>query len=617
MLPVWTTLLENLVFLMFVSPLVGAGLIVASAGWGRETVRRSALTNAVLTFLLGVLMVVHYDPNAKTESGGPRTYQMVTALRWLAEERLVPSQQAPSSLAAPADFDVEVIGPNVQLAFGVDGISLWLMALTALMMIPAVLSGPVERHQHPAAFYALLLLLESGLIGLFGAIDVVVFAACWEATLLPMLFLLGRWGGFERRRLVRKFFVFQLTGSLFVLAGLIGLVLVVSVLTRATSASSTAATFAVPALTDRLSGLAATADPAVARYWSQESPWIFLCLLLGLVIRLPVVPLHTWLPAANAEAPTALSLLLTGSALSAGGYGIVRFVLPFFSAQCLATAGVLTGLGLLGAVYAALLAVAQDDVKRRAAYASLSQLSLCVVGLFSLNAVAVTGGLLLLIGHGLAFGTISFLIGVRKRWERSQDVGAVSGVTGPHRHWNGLFLVAVFAAVGVPGLSGFAGLTLLLLGVLEGIPGSGGNALGAFVGLLAALLAAAAFITSREWRVERPEAGGPMSDERLGVSGSRLSARWDVSPFEKTVLTVLTALMLGIGLDPQFFISRMQPAVSRTLSAYTATASANDEELNQTRMKQSPVVNTRRGGNEVIGISPHPLVSLSSHCASP
>src|SRR5579872_133825 len=350
--------------LMVLLPLVGAGLVLLAARQGREQVRRFALVAVVLTFALSLIVVANYDPDRRDASGRPQLIQMQTNLPW------VGSIDAQGKYIGP--------GPDIQFALGVDGLSLWLIGLSALLMIPSVLVSWEAVRDRAAAFYALMLVLEAGLIGVFAAQDIILFYVFFEFTLIPLFFMVGIWGGHDRRFAARRFFIYTLAGSLLTFLGLLFIVLAYSWISPGHEL-----TFSIPTLTEGISRLTHT-DPLAARFWSDVGPWIFLALFAGFAVKVPLFPVHTWLPLAHVEAPTAGSVLLAGVLLKIGSYGFLRFALPLVPDASLALGAPLIGtLAVIGILYGAWCAYAQDDFKKLVAYSSVSHLGYCMLGLFA------------------------------------------------------------------------------------------------------------------------------------------------------------------------------------------------------------------------------------------
>jgi NADH:ubiquinone oxidoreductase subunit 4 (subunit M) len=309
----WNSLAQNFTFLVFLLPLMGAGLVIASSGLGIHVVRRTAMINAILTLLLTTLLVCHYDRRKAADPKERETIQMVSSLRWLGAGEL-PTTNAPSAHGekerASAN-DRVIAGPDIRLAVGVDGVSLWLILLTAVLMIPAVFAGRDVDRKQPAVFYAQLLLLEASLIGLFASLDVVLFGICLEATSLFLFLLIGGWGGYERRRVVRKYLVCNLCGSLLILLGLIAIVVAHSLMTASPAAVSQP-TFSIPRLVREIP-LAAMHSAAAGHYWSGVSPWIFLACCSGLPSRRRWFPFTHGCPRQTTKLPRRSACCLSES----------------------------------------------------------------------------------------------------------------------------------------------------------------------------------------------------------------------------------------------------------------------------------------------------------------
>jgi len=598
----WLALSQNLAFMLLLLPIVGAALVLATSGLGLASIRRTAVTNAVLTLLLALLLVGNYDQSKASDPQSPQPIQMVSSLRWVGEAVEAPAVGAAAGAQNdPAAAEAwRIAGPDIRLAVGVDGVSLWLITLSAVLMLPAVLAGRDADAKNPAAFYALLLLLQASVIGLFAALDVVLFCICLESCSLLLFFLIGIWGGYNRRRVVRKFFVCNLCGSLLILVGFVGIVVAHSWMTTNPSAAHPQLTFSIPRLVQEIP-LAVVHDAAAERYWLHASPWIVFALLLGFGIKMPVIPFHTWMPEANVEAPAAVSLLMTGVVLKVGGYGFVRMVLPLFPEMLAGSAGFLLAVAIGGVVFAGLLTLGQDDVKKVVTYAGLVQAGLCAAAILTLNTAGATGGLLQFVSHGLAAGALLFLVGILDRNYRTSDIEAFGGLLRKYPRLAFCLAFAALSLVGMPGLAGFPGEWLSLVGLFQR---SAGGVLGALFG---SLLVAWAFV----WLLQRmllgrlreplsetllPNEGGngpsaianAESAQRAGVeppsapsiaAGRPAGLPRDLLGRELLAMAPLGAMILCIGLCPQFFVARMEPAMSQILSRYQpAQASAGADE---------------------------------------
>lgn len=523
--------LRIVLFVMVALPAVGAVLVLLSARQGIEQVRRLALTNVLLTFALSVVMVAGYDPElVDQQTGRPQLIQMKTNLPW------VGSIDKEGVYVGP--------GPDIQFSLGVDGLSLWLIALSALLMIPSVLVSWEAVQDRPAAFYALMLLLESGLIGVFAAQDIILFYVFFEFTLIPLFFMVGIWGGHDRRFAARRFFIYTLAGSVLTFLALIFIALSYSWMSPRHEL-----TFSIPVLTEGISKLVQT-DRLAGRYWSSVSPWIFLALFAGFAIKVPLFPFHTWLPLAHVEAPTAGSVLLAGVLLKIGSYGFLRFALPLVPAECWQMFDFIAILAVIGIIYGALLALAQDDIKRLVAYSSVSHMGFCLLGLFALNAVGITGGLLQMVNHGLSTGALFAMVGMLYERYHTRDIQAYGGMARRFPVMAFCLGVLAFSSIGLPGLNGFTGEVTALMGMFEE------DWRYAALGLTGIILGAWYML----WLVQRTFFGR-LREPELEENAPHEPPR-DLCVREICALAPILVLIVWIGVYPQFFTHRMERSVN-------------------------------------------------------
>jgi len=426
---------------------------------------------------------------------------------------------------------------RLQFHLGLDGISVALIALTTLLTVSCVLISWESIRDREAEFYAALLILEAGLIGVFAAFDIVLFYVFFEFTLIPLFFLIAIWGGPQRRFAAVKFFLYTLCGSLITLLGLIGVVL---------HAAS--------------SGLATPCSIPDLAAWLRDNPLdpslqliFFLMLSAGFLIKVPVFPFHTWLPLAHVEAPTAGSVLLAGVLLKLGTYGFLRLCLPLFPQACLTYGLPLIGvLSVVGIIYGSLCALAQRDIKKLVAYSSVAHLGFCTLGLFAFNVEGISGSVLQMINHGLSTGGLFLLVGMvydRYHTRQLDDLGGLA---------NRLPLIAcaiVFismSSIGLPGLNGFVGEILSLLGMFArnkvyAILGASGVVLGAWY--LLTMLQHAFF--------------GPLKEPQHGESHVT-----DLSIREFLAIAPIALACLWIGLYPAPTLDLIRPDVSRVAVLY-------------------------------------------------
>ena len=320
----------------------------------------------------------------------------------------------------------------------------------------AVLVGWEAIDERAALYYRLLLVLETGMLGVFAARDIILFYVFFECTLIPLFFLIGIWGGPQRRYAAMKFFLFTLAGSVLTFLGLLAIVL----WDYYDPAGGNPAIRDADVLDSRLDrGVAESSDGPVAL-----QIWIFLALFAGFAIKTPLFPLHTWLPLAHVEAPTAGSVLLAGVLLKVGTYGFARFSLPMLPQAAAALMPWLMWIALAGVLYGALVALAQSDIKRLVAYSSVSHLGFCMLGLFALNRLSIQGGVLQMVNHGLATGGLFAVVGMIYERFHTREIGDFGGLARRLPRLAFFTLVLTLSSIALPGLAGFAGEFPLLVG---------------------------------------------------------------------------------------------------------------------------------------------------------
>jgi NADH-quinone oxidoreductase subunit M len=406
---------------------------------------------------------------------------------------------------------------GVRFTLGMDGLSLVMILLTALLLVAAVLVSWTEEHR-PPAYFALLLLSAAGIVGVFLALDLVLFYICWEIMLIPLLFLIGVWGTGRRVEAAVKFFLFSLTGSLLMLLAIIALYVLHGQQTGE--------------FTFALAALKGTALPSGLGFW------LYGAFLLAFLIKMPVVPLHRWQPDAYSAAPLAGTLLLAGVLAKTGVFGLVRFAFPLFPDQARASLPLLAVLALLGILYAGWIAFAQNDMKRLVAYASVAHLGFIVLGLSSWDLTAVTGSLLQMLNHGLTTAALFILVALYENRTGSRQLDELGGLWGRLPLLSALFLLFAMATMGLPGLNNFTGEILILLGVFSVHPWWGALA-------LAGLILAAAYVLRMVQGViwGPAEEGGPLPD--LGLR-------------EGLVLVPLAILVVWLGVYPETFLEPLR-----------------------------------------------------------
>ena len=415
---------------------------------------------------------------------------------------------------------------GVSFRLGVDGISLVLILLTAFLVPLTLLGAWTSIARRRRAFVICVLLLETGVMGAFAALDLFLFYVFWEAMLVPMYFLIGVWGGARRVYAALKFFVFTMAGSLLMLVA----ILVVA------AQPGGGFDFGLSA------ALARSFDPDAAK-------WLFWAFAVAFAIKVPVVPLHTWLPDAHVEAPTPGSVLLAGVLLKLGIYGYIRFAFPVFPEAALAALPVLGWLGVVGVVYGALVAWVQPDMKKLVAYSSVSHLGFCMLGLAAGTEEGVAGSVFIMIAHGVSTPALFLLVGVLYEQRHTRKLGDYGGLAAKVPVFAFFLVASVLASAGLPGLSGFPGEFMVLLGTFTA-PGGRTWALIAASGVI---LAAVYLL----WMTQRI-LFGPMSNP--ANEGLR-----DMNLRETSVLATLTGFALVIGLFPGLVVDPIRPDVAQLL----------------------------------------------------
>jgi NADH-quinone oxidoreductase subunit M len=494
-------MLAHVLTFTVLQPLLGAMLVMAWRGDPLRGPRMLALASACLSLASAIVIAVAFDPAALGA-------QMVTRVAWL--------RQA-----------------EIEFHLGVDGISLWLIELTALLSVTAVLVSWQAIRERTQAYYALLLALETGMLGVFVSLDVILFYVFFEFTLIPLFFLIGIWGGPDRKLAARKFFIYTLGGSVLTLLGL--LYVVVAFQGHAENAGLNVSAFSIPDITQYLT-------LSVNEQW-----WVFLALMAGFAVKVPLFPFHTWLPLAHVEAPTAGSVILAGVLLKIGTYGFLRFCLTLLPVACHQFLGVIAVLAVLGIIYGALVSLVQGDIKKLVAFSSVSHLGFCMLGLFALNTVGISGGVLQMVNHGLSTGALFALVGMLYERYHSRNIDSFGGLARQMPILTFFFVFITLSSIGLPGLNGFVGEFLVLAGIFQvNVALAAWAALGIILGAYYML-----------WLVQRVFFGPLCRQHHSGNGVSDMNLR------EVAAIAPIAVACLWIGLYPNFFLSRMQPAIDQ------------------------------------------------------
>ena len=476
-------------------PLLGAAVVALVPA---PVAKRVALAISAVEFLLSLGLWWGVD----TSSG---TLQLTTALPWL-----------------PAW--------GISYAVGIDGISLFMVLLSTLLTMLSVLGSWTYITTRERGFYAMLLVLLAGMLGVFLAMDLFLFYVFWEIMLIPMYFIIGIWGGQNRLYAAIKFFLFTMVGSLLMLVAILAMVWLVGKETGTYSFGYT-----------HLLQHRALLGP--------HAGWLFGAFALAFAIKVPIFPLHTWLPDAHVEAPTAGSVILAGVLLKMGTYGFLRFAVPFFPDVALApmVSQLVVALAVIGIVYGALVAMVQPDIKKLVAYSSVSHLGFVMLGIWAGTVQSVQGALMVMIGHGCSTGALFFLVGMIYERRHTREIAAFGGLARVMPLFSAIFTVVALSSIGLPGLNGFVGEFLVLLGSFGPYPVATTIATTGVIFAAAYLLWALQRIIYH--KLDKPE------NEKLT----------DLTPRELAVLVPLLAGIVWMGLYPAPVLARMEPAAREYL----------------------------------------------------
>jgi NADH-quinone oxidoreductase subunit M len=420
---------------------------------------------------------------------------------------------------------------GISWSLGVDGISLPLVVLTTLL-VPIALAASTSISHRVKEFVAYTLALEAGLIGVFLALDLFLFFVFFEAILVPMYFIIGIWGGERRIYAAIKFFLYTAFGSALLLAAIIGLAVLNSQQTGAPSfAFSDLANLDLSVGTERL---------------------LFAAFALAFAIKVPVFPFHTWLPDAHVEAPTAGSVLLAGVLLKLGTYGLLRFNLGLFPQASVDLVPVLAVLAVIGIIYGAVVAIVQPDLKKLVAYSSVSHLGFIVLGTFALTSGGLAGGVVQNINHGITTGALFLLVGMIYDRRHTKQIADFGGLAQVMPIYSGIFLFTAFASIGLPGLNGFVGEFMVLVGSFPTLP------VYVIVAAVGVVLAAVYLL----WAYERTFTGPLDKPENEKLT--------DLSAREVALLAPLVVLMVLLGLYPRVLLDRVEPSTEAVLDRIEA-----------------------------------------------
>ncbi len=499
-----TSLLSILNLVTFF-PIVGVLIILFLPRNRHNAIRWTALIASVITFALSIKMLADFNINDPD-------LQMVQEVTW-----------------------ITVAGWDIKYYMGVDGLSMLLVLLTTLLTPISILSTWKAIEERVKEFMAFFLLLELGMVGVFLAQDLFLFYVFWEFTLVPMYFLIGIWGGPRRMYAAIKFFLYTMAGSILMLLAILWLGL-------------NQGTFSIPELI-QTGGI----DP-------QLQIWLFLAFAAAFAIKVPMWPLHSWLPDAHVEAPTAGSVILAGVLLKMGTYGFLRFNIPMFPEASLKLAPWMALLAVIGILYGAAVSYAQRDVKKLVAYSSVSHLGFVMLGLFALNMQGIQGGILQMVNHGLSTGALFLIVGFIYERRHTREMDDFGGLWKVMPVYAILTLIVTLSSMGLPGLNGFVGEFTILLGAFGSSPI--GSQLYAGFAAAGVILAAIYML----YMFQKLFLGPLDKDENKGLK--------DLNWREIVILLPLLILIFWIGLYPKPFFELMGPSVQKVVDILQTAALA-------------------------------------------
>ena len=425
--------------------------------------------------------------------------------------------------------------PNIHYHIGVDGISVWLVVLTTFLTPLCVLISWKSIHDFVKEFFILLLILETALIGVFVSLDLFLFYFFWEATLIPMALLIGVYGHGRRVYAAVKFFMYTMIASVFMLAAILWL--------YARIGTSDFVTIQRAINSGQVSGFATAA------------PWLFLGFFVAFAVKVPLFPLHTWLPDAHVEAPTAGSVLLAGVLLKMGTYGMLRFNLGLFPEESRHNANWIVVLALIGIIYGALVAMVQPNMKKLIAYSSISHLGFAVLGIFSFTQAGLDGAMYVMLAHGVSTGALFMLAGILYERRHTYEISEFGGLATPMPMYAAFFLFITLASLGLPLLNGFIGEFLVLSGAFQAR---------AIYGILGAtgVIWSACYLLWMYQRVFLGRVKNSVNNSLPDLDGREQIALWPAA---------VAALVMGVA--PLVWLNAIDPAVSTALQPLTQLAS--------------------------------------------
>jgi len=495
---------QHLLTLIIFLPTAGALVILFLRESRRELIRQVALGTSLAAFVLSYFLFKGFETSA--------AFQFIERVPWI---------------------------PNYGISYhvGIDGISLLLVMLTTFLTPVTILSAFDTIGKRVKGFMVAMLVMETGMLGVFAALDLFLFYIFWEAMLIPMYFIIGVWGGENRLYASLKFVLFTMLGSLLMLVAIFALY----------SQGNVQLGYYT---TNYLELVALQLSPAV-------QTWMFLAFALSFAIKVPLFPFHTWLPDAHVEAPTPGSVILAGILLKMGGFGFLRYCLPMFPDATAQFTPLMVILAVVGIIYGALVAMAQPDMKKLVAYSSVSHLGFVVLGIFALSLQSVSGGIIQMVNHGLSTGALFLLVGMIYQRTHTRQIADYGGLASLMPRYAAVFLIVTLASIGLPGLNGFVGEFLIIVGSFKTQP------VAAILAVLGVILSAIYLL----WLVHRVFFGprGTSMNDTGETGRTRLT---DMTRREWAVMLPVLVMIVMLGVYPQPFLKRIEPSVESLVNTY-------------------------------------------------
>jgi NADH-quinone oxidoreductase subunit M len=510
-----------------------------------DFINAKLLTILILLPVVGAIAVIGHQAFWKQEGQLKWVTLVFTLLNFLISLAMLSGDAVKSASGFFFEQNVPWISAiNTNYHVGVDGLSLWLVLLTTLIMPISVLAAWRAIDKWRTAFFAFMLLLESAMIGVFVSLDLLVFYLFFEASLVPMFFLIGIWGGQNRIYAAVKFFIFTAFGSLLMLAAIIALYYV-------HAAQAGVGTFDYVTLLNSMK----LGHMTLTGVWGTAGMLMFWAFALSFAIKVPLFPVHTWLPDAHTEAPTAGSVILAAILLKMGTYGLMRFNFGLFPDQSREFAYIFIVLAVIGIIYGALVAMVQPDIKRLVAYSSVAHMGFVVLGMFSFTEMGMQGAIYQMLNHGVSTGALFLLVGFIYERRHTREITQLGGLANVMPIYATLFVITVMSSIGLPFLNGFVGEFLIMIGmftstILTAMNGTNWNYIAAMFACIGVILAAVYLL----WMVQRMFFGKITVEKNRHLS--------DLSWREIGLLLPLLFLMVYMGVYPRPFLERSEAAVA-------------------------------------------------------